>query len=990
MALTVSQQKAVDARNSNTLVFASAGGGKTKVLVTRLVNRIIEDRVSLNEIVAMTFTEAAAMEMKQRIAAALREKLEEDTTNEFILEQLSLLDDAKICTIDSYCLSLLKEYYYLLPIKKERLNNVLDNGKKELLLKEAFNNLLNTNDISLLIGQFTDGLYSLNGIKQVLDGVLYKASSHFSPLMWFDQMLDKEINSFDDLSSEIKYTYLNSIRVSLKTIESDIEYILSLEANQNFITILNKVKELEKYSGNYEKYIESIKQAFSVQTKCTNEIAKEYRTKTFKSNVEKLARNLIPERQLVVDFNNSIKVSNFLLTLTKKYYQEYQSIKERENVLDFSDFEHFAYDLLIKNDNALSKKLKKYYKEVLVDEFQDTNFTQYEIAKLISENNLFIVGDIKQSIYKFRNAEPRIMRTLMKDKSFNVIHIKENFRSNTNIIEFNNHLYQSIMNLTGDNYLDDDVQVRGSENQDKDNKPIVFYEVNKDINKYQFIASRIAELVQNEGLAFKDISVLVKTHAYKHLIIEALKQYNIPFFYSENESYLKSDSLDTLISYFKVLLDDNDLISRVTVLTSRMYKLSDNDLLKIKESNYRYPQFEEDINKAKEYLKNNELFKLISFLLSINNYYFDLPQADKVNVDLFIKNTETYKFNTLYDLLLYIEDTKNEKANSSSIISNDADVVKVMTIHASKGLEFNTVFVVSESRNINEGEKDKVIIDQELGLAVNSYYPEYKSEKTTVKRKAIIDKNNLEDIEEYERLFYVATTRAKNRLYIVDNQSDMPTSKNVSLIYSGKGFTSFIKAFPQGIETQYINELSSVLPFKKQKDSQDTIKVGNYNHAVIEEEKPSDHNETSLFFKDSVDYGTRVHEVFEKLDIVNGFDESLLNDFPYGKDKVKDAINAFLNSDIINEVKTCEIYKELEFYESKENKSIHGFIDFCAIKENEIILIDYKTNSNITKEELISLYQNQLNYYRGVLKHKENKPVKAYLYSTSLKEFIEI
>ncbi len=197
------------------------------------------------------------------------------------------------------------------------------------------------------------------------------------------------------------------------------------------------------------------------------------------------------------------------------------------------------------------------------------------------------------------------------------------------------------MNLTGDNFLEQDKQEFGLDVQKSNLSKTVFYEVDLELNTYKFIASRIAELVQNEGVSFKDIAVLVRTHNYKNQLVQALKEYNIPHFYSENESYLKSSSLDTIISFFKVLLNGDDLISRVVLLTSSMYKLSDNDILELKNSNYRYKPLENNINECNKYLINNDIFGLISYLLSINDYYLDLPQTDKSNIDTFIKDVES-------------------------------------------------------------------------------------------------------------------------------------------------------------------------------------------------------------------------------------------------------------------------------------------------------------------------------------------------------------
>lgn len=983
--LSIKQKEAVNILGSNVLVFASAGAGKTTVLVSRLIKRIFDDGISLNNILAMTFTEAAAANMKYQLEKQLLERLNKTPDDEYLLEQLSLLDSAKICTIHSFCLSLIKEYYYLIGIKKSRINNVLNDADRNILLDKAFNKTLNEIDnIKELGNAVNTSIYNVDSLKTIVGIIFNKACANVDPINYLDALKQNKIQTFDDIDSSIKKTYLDDLKAYLLTIKKYAE-IISKE-NETYINMVNNISNILS-ANDYAMMIDLIQNAF-VNLPKVNEKNKDYREKIANILEKKIAPKLLNPKDIVSTYNDSTIIINELINFTKQYYYNYQSLKEQSNVLDFNDFEHFAYVLLTKDDNNLANTLKNKYQEIMIDEFQDTNDTQYTITSLISNNNLFIVGDTKQSIYRFRNAKPEIMNALKNDNNFKTIHLAANYRSNENIIKFNNELYTRIMNILSNDYPEEDIQDIGNDIQKDNNKKVQFIQNStNDYSVYDVMANKIMEL-HERGKDFKDIAILVRTHDKKIYVKDALDKYNIPYFVQDKEGYLSSNSLDVLISYLNLLADNNDNISKVSVLSSPIYKLSDNDLIKLKDQQFLYQPLENDLNVLNALLMENNISQIIYYILNINNYYNDLPSQDKANIDLFIKDSLN-RYDDLISLLSYIKAAKNYQSDSASTISENADVIKIMTIHTSKGLEFDTVFVLSENRNDNHDTRNMIQIDNKLGISMNYIYSKYKNSKPTINSLAIKAKADKEDILEYLRLCYVATTRAINELYIFDDYKER-VLKDISeaLLYERNGFSSYLFNL-NSLETSAVTQLKDYKPISISSEKYIKLPSKNYSFEKIIKIKPSKHENNRIIYKENVEYGTNIHKLFEDLDITNPIinESEIINN--YGKNAL-DAISSFINSKIINICKNYVVHKELEFTYRDDNLSMHGFMDFVAIGDKEIILIDYKTNANVTNDELISLYKNQIETYKKALSAKYHLPIKAYLYSTYLKEFVNI
>lgn len=971
MNFSVEQNRAINTEGKNVLVFASAGAGKTTVLVERLMKRIIEDKISLDNILAMTFTEAAASNMKYRLEKRL---LECDQNDPYIIEQLSLLQNAKISTIHSFCLSILKEYYFVLGIKKSRLENIINEADKEGLLIQSYKKVIeNYPHLKELSNSLSSSIFNTDKLYETLNIIFNKACASYDPIEWLDTHKTNKINDFNDISDQIRNYYIEDIKNYLKLIKEKAQRLID-NGNQYQDFYNNVISCIDE--NNYSQLVSKIENDFKTLPRANTEEDKAIREEISK-HLEKIASKLIVPNQIVNNCNNSAETINSLLELCKEYYLNYQKLKEEKNVIDFEDFEHYAYKLLVENNNEIANYLKNKYQEIMIDEFQDTNDTQYKIASLIANNNLFIVGDVKQSIYRFRNARPEIMNGLKSDSSFELIHIVENYRSQNKIVRFNNELYERMMNILSNDYPSEDIQ---QPTQKELTNPKLLLNNSEDFSMYDLIANKIMEL-HSKGYDFKDIAILVKSHAKKTPIRLALDKYNIPFFLIDKEGYLSSKTLDVLISYLKLLLDKNDKISKVSVLTSSIYKLQDNDLVKLKNNNFEYEPLDNDLENLSLLLKENRILNIVNYILNINSYYENLPNQEKANIDLFISNYKD-EYNNLYDFINYVEFAKEYESSSASTISEDADVVRVMTMHNSKGLQFKIVFVLSESKNQLQEAKSSILVDNELGLGMNQIINEYKDAYPTIYSQAIQAKINKESLKEYLRLFYVATTRAIDDLYIVDDYNSFDNRKvDESLLYDRKGFTSYLFDLKY-LDIVKVDKLIDFAPLVKVKNKISEIPSKKFNTEILNKVKPSDHQSEKLIYKEMVERGTILHQFFEDLDINNPI---------YNSDIISnDVVDNFVNSEIIKKCKQYDIYKELEFNINKNGEYIHGYMDFVAISADEIILIDYKTNVNVNRNDLIDLYTDQIETYKKVLRYKYVQNIKSYLYSTYLKEFIEI
>lgn len=1031
--LSKDQLQAVNETGHNVLVKASAGSGKTFVLIKRLMKRIVVDRISIDQIVAMTFTDAASIEMRNRLSSAMKEEIANQLAlgNQdevaYLNMQLAKLVDAKITTIHSFCLDITKQYYYLVGITKNTCSNLIDEATakeaKHLFLKQIFNQQYRDNRrvFSELAYQTGCSTFNFDALENAINLVLNHANETADPIAWLENhRYTHEINSLADVNQatlqylvdEIQSDIADFIRVS-ETI-SKLDYYAD---DENFKVRTEELKKLQSIKD-YETLTQALFGKFVIPRKNSKLGAPEFEelAKQAEILVDSIMAKLVP-CSIIVNLEKQIKpLNNLLIDITETLYNRFQEYKQEHEYIDFGDFEHYAYRILTMNDNKIANTLKNQYREIMIDEFQDTNDIQYKMAELISNNNLFLVGDVKQSIYRFRGAKPSIMDNLSHSSDFKVIHLKDNYRSKRNIVDFNNQLFKELMNINvPGTFSDDDAQNANLEGQAKDNHDIIFraFQDKEDedesttpkLDKVELLAEWIVDLVRNQGLKFKDICVLVRVNTEMTLIKKTLEKYNIPCFCKDNEGYFRSYIIEVLTSYLELLINPDNHIALVSVLSSCLYNYSDDDLVLLAKNGYKLSddKFEQDRKELKNYLDQNDLMGLINHFIKIEDIYnTKLDIQERSNIDLLITKLQTYHINNGEELVRFIKDTSDTMKDKAYSVSKEDDVVRITTIHGSKGLQYNTVILYSKNSNQGSQHSGNINISDEFGIGFHITRSQYGDTFASMNYVANHYLDKIEDLNENLRVLYVALTRAEERLYFVDAHFEGKEPKyfsNIGLFLKSRAFTPLILGAKKCFDCDWYkfeerNAFTHPQPFDLIEAPKNIALKYTKQVQSIEEATPSklSHKDIKLELIENLglDIGTRMHYVMEKLDFNNVSREAIIEiDDGLSASQVDNLLATF-DDPVFKDAIQYDYHREYPFYYVKDNQNIHGIIDFVSFASDHIILIDYKTDRLDTKEEFVARYHEQLEAYEKVLAESFKLPVQTYIYSFHLQTSIKV
>ncbi|MFV0479599.1 MAG: UvrD-helicase domain-containing protein [Anaerorhabdus sp.] len=1045
------QQEAIEFLGQDILVCASAGAGKTAVLVERLVKRCLVDRTPLDRIVAMTFTEAAASEMKQRLSLRLKQELDKGGADtEYIQSQLVLLQAAQISTIHSFCLSLIKKHIDTLGLDPAIPNNILNTSFCLQLKKKAFRQTLRNfiqtryDDVRLLTQQFSARAESVESLETAVFKIINIASTSFNQSLWYE----KAKQSYSKITNPVDLPQ-PLINLYWQKLERDITYQLdlSMQAHQSLLVespskekahanLLTRIQflndSLEKlHSGLLQETIHAFHLALSKKLDIVRNTT-DY--KNFKSTLtahQKVCLETYATWDMTRQWHNQTSpIAQCLLDLAQETHQVYTSLKHQEAGLEFDDMEGYALAILQANNNHLSHFYQSFFEEVMVDEFQDTNEIQNEIIKAISNGkNAFRVGDVKQSIYRFRHAKPNLMRALIQDKNTHVISLSYNYRSNQSIVNFNNDFFSSVMNIDGckDIYAKSDHVQAGTDRQKQTSHPVEFYALyNDSINeseddeetietkkiKATFIAQKIIEMKTSTSFTmWKDYVVLVKSHQDKQQLKQAFDKLNIPYSIHSKEGFYQSECAQIVTSFLHLVLDIKQDIYLAAVLSSSLYQMSDNHLATLVldhgsllegciKTNHALIQ---DLKNAQSILANDGISALLHFISSINDFYHvHLSIQQKTNFDLLSSKVFDFekKSSNLNDFIQEVEISIDERDDEAISLGLHDDVVRVITIHHSKGLQFNVVFYWSLSKQVNLSKKDGMLVDSELGIALHNFIFPERYRFPSIHRVALDYKDDLEALEEDIRVLYVALTRAQHHLIVVDTLKELPKKEKLSLpfLQQRKGSTRLLlnasldKAHFTLHETRELLDITAA-PIARKKTQQFTDVYSFVVQKARDGLSPSQlaHQSTTLVLENNYgkDYGLHLHKLIEQLPNrmwtttdLNGLDCS-------SSDKSK--LLSFSNNPLYKKSLDMTILKEVPFHLVHQGNHHNGIMDFVAVGEYDIILIDFKTDANVSEEELKQRYTKQLELYRYALeKAYPSHHISSYLYSFALQKEIAL
>ncbi len=859
ITFTKNQQDAIDSRNGSILVSAAAGSGKTAVLVERVIARITDNKnpTDIDKLLIVTFTNAAANEMKNRINERLYQLIQAQPNNNRLKRQQILLNYAHINTIDSFCSELIKENFYKLSISPNF--KIADLAQMSMLKNEAMEKTLeytykNANKkFQNLIDIFNFGRDDKKLVETVM--ILYShIRSHPFPFRWLDEKLNM-INESEDI---IDSPWVNEI-ISYSSQALDYIHMLTkqnldlCEIDEQlykayYKTILSDLKLIEDLQQNlYNQKWDYLQKKFSnisfdklkIVRNCDNSATKELiqkNRKTVKDIVNKrlscLYENTNSEN--IEDFKSLKKIAQQLFHITKIFYDNLEKTKKENNVLDFSDLLHKSLNLmLIETKDGYEKtpfayELSNNFDEILVDEYQDINAAQNMLFYALSNDgdNIFTVGDAKQSIYRFRHAKPEIF--IKNKENLNIyqreiqnypakIILDKNFRSRDGILKLVNFVFSKLMSKdSSDIDYNEEEQLKFGANYYKENNgpdtQLHLIEVEnecseeKTILEAKVVAEKILEIMQqgkiiNDGkdlreATYGDFCILLRNPKNKAKIFaDVLESYGIATYTETEKDFFSLTEIKTTFSLLKVIDNPMHDVPLLSVLYSPMYGFTTDELSEIRLhddqcsiyfSLCNYSKKEDYLaEKCRNFLTDIDYFRKLSVGLSTDKLintilektdYFSIVKSsnngtDKIkNLRLFInyaKEYESSSFKGLGNFVSYLDRLIAQGINLLNVsqMSDNLNLVKIISIHKSKGLEFPICFLCDCSAPFHSIKED-IIINTDLGVALKLLNKNTKTLYSTLAREALLIKEKKENISEELRLLYVAMTRAKEKLII--------------------------------------------------------------------------------------------------------------------------------------------------------------------------------------------------------------------------------
>ena len=1025
---TEEQQLAIDKENTNIIVSAGAGSGKTAVLTARVIRKL-KSGVGINHLLILTFTKKAAKEMKERIRKAI-------IADESIIKELDYLDSSYITTFDSFALSIVKKYSYLLNVRKDV--KIADSSiiyfKKKAILDEIFENLYKEKDEKFLklISDFT--IKDDRDIKKHIFDISNKLDLKYNKEEYLDGYIESyyKENNFENLYKE----YLEILKGKIKEINDKLEE-LSHHADTDFFLKYNDAFIPLLGSETYDEIEKNSVISFTHLRLPSNSSDE---AKSLKEEVKSCLDNLVKIMpwssydELKESFFSTKEYIYPIVKIIKMLDSKINEFKHQKDIYDFTDISKMAIRVLKENDDV-KEELKYFFKEIMIDEYQDTSDLQEEFVKMIDNDDVYMVGDIKQSIYRFRNANPYLFKykydTYAQNNGGFKIDLTKNFRSRLEVIDNVNLIFSAIMNdsLGGADYKVSHKMIFGNKTYieeglttQNNNLEIYNYEYDKTspYSKEEIeifcIAKDIKEKIENKyqifdkdkkilrDITYNDFAILLDKSKSFDLYKKVFEYLGIPLtiytslnITKEIEISLIKNILKLIISASEKKYDTEFKYAFTSIARSYLFEYTDEEIFNYaRYSNYSESSIMKIVNEIKEDITSLSLGEIMSLVISkfslytkgiksgnIENKISSIDSILSIATDLGSVGYGIYEF---YDYLenLTEEEYKLEVKKQDYI----SDSVKIMTIHASKGLEFSICYFASLHSKFNiQDLNDKFSYSEKYGI-ITPYYNEGIG-KTFIK---MLYKENYinEEISEKIRLFYVALTRAKEKMIMV---TSLDGAKENVQIKDARSFLNMLLSIKDSLTT-YCKEVDikslnltknyNLIKEYNYKDAiektTDKIYVESLNFKGKEKTSKQISKETKTLLskedKEKMEFGTKMHEVFEYLDFKNPNIYSLpISD--YFKTKVEKFLSLIDTKNIIN------VYKEYEFSYEKDDNSFHGIIDLILEYEDKIKIIDYKLK-NIDDEN----YDKQIKTYKEYLSTKTNKKIETYLFSI-LKEKLE-
>ena len=1031
MPWTKEQQSAINEEGKNIIVSAGAGSGKTAVLTERVKRKILEG-THINELLVLTFTNAASKEMQDRIRQTIKQV-------KGLENELDLIDSAYITTFDAFSLAIVKKYHTRLNItnnikvsdevlidlkKKEILNNIFD--EKYLSPKKSFIKLIE--DFSLKDDkELKDYILSIYKKIELKYDKTYFINNYFN--IFNEEKTNNFIENYLNIIKEKQQIVINLTSELSNYFESD--FVASIQSS------LKKFLE----ASTYEEFVNSMDYKTVRTPNKSDEQGKQIKNEIFNILKE------LKDTYLIYDSLNEIKEgiestkssTEEIIDILKKLDKTLDNYKLENNIYNFNDIARFAIKVVEENED-IRKELTNSFKEIMIDEYQDTSDTQEKFISLISNNNVYMVGDIKQSIYRFRNANPYIFKekydTYRDTDKGEKIDLLKNFRSRDEVLNNINIMFDNIMDDTigGANYQESHRMIFGNTSYIEDGKTnqnydldVITYDKDK-LDKLScseqeafIIGNDIKEKIRNKFQVFDKDKKILRDCEYKDFVIlldrgkefdnykKIFEYLHLPLTILKEESLRKDNDILIIRNLLKLILsiknktfDTSFKYSFISISRSFIFRISDEEIYNyFVNNNYEESKIYKLCLELSEYIDIYNPSRFLRLLLNKIDYDVKLLninniKSNRVRIEYIYNLIKDYedKGYTIEDFINYLEEILEEDYDLKFNVNSDTNNSSIiMTIHKSKGLEYPICYFAGFTSKFNLNElKEKIIFDNELGIIlpeVNNYY------KDTILKILLKRRLRQEEISERIRLLYVAVTRAKEKIIIVIPKTDEDNEvDNIIPVYRREKYNSFysiIKSIYSNLipyikETNIVGSKEYLNNTKKsgleKTDDKLFVKEINIDSKEIIESHYSKESLRLISKEENelMKFGTKVHELLEEIDFK---DINLINTI---EDKfIKEKIVKFINSDLMKNKLDKKMYKEYEFIYEEDNNISHGIIDLLIEDEKNYIIIDYKLK-NINDP----LYDKQLNGYKKYIENITKKKCICYLYSIINEDYREI
>ncbi|WP_298785816.1 helicase-exonuclease AddAB subunit AddA [uncultured Marinococcus sp.] len=854
---TDSQWEAIQAEGSNILVSAAAGSGKTAVLVERVIRKITqaEEPVDVDRLLIVTFTNAAAAEMKTRVGKALEEKLKADPSNLHIRRQLALLNRASISTLHSFCMNVIRTYYYLVDVDPQF--RIMDQNEGAMIQEELLEELLEenyaaeNNDDFVLLADRLNKDRSDDSLREAVLRLFKYSRAHADPAEWLQEVADQYhtdgSRSIEELpwGREMMQQAETSLAGAVLKYENAIAAAgqpdgpkANLELLQEELDTCRRALEAKTWkdmqqtlAGFTFKKLASKKEADAAPER--REQIRNNRDGA-KKVIQKLQEEMVAENQedALSDIAALYPSVRELCRLVQAFSERYYEVKQKRAMMDFSDLEHTCLQILAFEE--ASDHYRGFFQEVLVDEYQDTNFVQEKIVtQLSSGNNLFMVGDVKQSIYRFRLAEPDLFlekfQRYGKSDDGERIMLDKNFRSRRQVLDAVNYLFRQLMdNDLGGIAYDSEAELKWGNDQYPDLGDMVTEvavidqedvaendpqaaELTNARAEARWIAQAVSDSMQNGWVTdqetgekrrpvYRDHVILMRSMPWVNEMMEEMQAYGIPVYAEVSGGYFQAVEIQIMISLLQII--DNPLqdIPLASVLRSPIIgwdeemlaavRLEDKDAsfyqcveLAAAGSSSMHPQAQAFLEQLEGWRSRSKYEPLSEFIWALleETGYLDFcsglhgGKQRRANLLALYDRARVYEstsFRGVFRFLRFIEGMKNRKEDlgTARALGEQEDVVRFMSIHKSKGLEFPIVYAAGLQKGFNvQDQRQPLLFHKELGIGMKYVDPTQRVSWPTLPHAAIKNRMKTEALAEELRVLYVAFTRAEEQLILVSS-----------------------------------------------------------------------------------------------------------------------------------------------------------------------------------------------------------------------------